>query len=110
MDRNRFDCLTRSFGAASTRRNAMKLAVAGGLGALGLAGASQALAKCDGAGKSCRKNKNCCRGLRCNKPVGAVTGTCQYKGGCGKKNQYCKDNRDCCGGFRCDSKTNSCQR
>jgi len=108
VDRNRFDCLTRSLGAASTRRNAMKLAVAGGLGALGLAGAAETLAKCDGAGKSCRKNKNCCRGLRCNVPVGAVTGTCEYKGGCGKKNQYCKDNRDCCGGLRCVN--NTCQR
>jgi hypothetical protein len=100
--------LTRSLGNASTRRNVMKLALAGGLGVLGLAGASETFAKCDGVGKTCRKNQNCCQGLRCNVPAGAVAGTCEYKGGCGKQRQYCKINRDCCGGLRCVD--NGCAR
>ncbi len=71
MDSSAFDKLVRLVGGGSTRRIALKSALAGGaLTAVGLASSAMETAakkkkkkkKCKKAGSPCTKNKQCCHG------------------------------------------------
>ena len=99
MDTSKFDCLTKTVSATSSRRAGIAAMAGGLLAALGIR-AEEALA-CSHKGQACVINRNCCAGMTCKIPEGETEGTCKYKGGCGEKNAWCKENRDCCGGFTC---------
>jgi hypothetical protein len=101
LDSERFDCLTRSLGAETSRRNIAKalagVALAGALAPFGVDAAPEAAKRCGGKHDKCKKNKDCCKGLKCKH-----NGKCKYKNSCGgKKNDYCKKNSDCCSGLKC---------
>ena len=108
MDGTRFDQLTRSVGAETTRRGALRAAAAGALALLGLETLGEdALADKGYDGDKCKKNKNCGTGLQCKgskKKRKDNKGRCRYKDGCGKKDDYCKNNDDCCGSRKCRDK------
>ena len=125
MDSNQFDRLTRSFGAAATRRNALRGLAAGLLGATGLGATLSEIdarrrrrrrnrnRRCGAQYAGCNSERDCCEGLICQelKNPGAeaeFSGTCAYRRGCGKKNDYCQKNRDCCRQFQC--KGRRCKR
>lgn len=105
MDGHRFDLLTRSVGAETTRRGALRAAAGGALALLGLQTLNEeALAEKGFDGDRCKKNKNCGAGLFCKggkKKRKNNKGRCRYQDGCGKKGDYCKNNSDCCGTRKC---------
>lgn len=115
MDSTHFDRLTRSVGAATTRRAALRGLAAGLIGVAGIgAGLTETDARkrskgrCGKREQGCKTKKDCCEGLICKKiqPAGeavseAFDNVCAYKRGCGKKNAYCDKNRDCCSKFVC---------
>lgn len=110
MDADQFDDLSRTIGGQPDRRSALRAAVAGALGLLGLSAAGDgALAKKGFEGDKCKKNKQCGTGLKCKgakkkKHKKDKKGKCRYKDGCGTKDDYCKNNDDCCGSRKCRDK------
>lgn len=104
LDADRFDCMTRSLGAETSRRGIAKAlagaALAGVAAPLGLSALDAYAKNCNGKGGKCKKNGDCCKGLKCKN-----NGKCKYKNSCGgKKGQYCKKNKDCCSGLKCKGK------
>lgn len=108
MDGQRFDSLTRSLGAATSRRGIAKALAGmamGGVGApLGLGVMDASAKNCSGEGGSCKKKNKCCNGLKCNNKK-----KCKYQHSCGgKKGDYCQNNGDCCNKLKC--KGNKCKK
>ena len=63
MDGSRFDNLSRAFSLSSTRRSAIRAAVAtaiGGASVVALAESGSAQVVCRSAGQACTRNKQCC--------------------------------------------------
>jgi hypothetical protein len=123
MDSSQFDRIARSFGAAASRRTALRGLAAGLLGAVGLGSSLDAIEarrrrrrrgddrnrRCGAQYDGCNDERDCCEGLVCirlSNPNAEqkFEGTCGYKRGCGKKNDYCRRNHECCRSFRCRGK------
>jgi hypothetical protein len=112
VDDNRFDSLTRKVGEQTDRRSMLKAATAGALGLMGLGVLGREALAQDVSieskgydGDKCQKNKDCKKGLRCDKNNNKKNGRCEYKNNCGgKKGDACKNNGDSCGGFKCKNK------
>ncbi len=108
MDDKQFDQIARLTGDAVTRRRAMRGGVAGLMAAAGFRTAAAEDAPidplgCKGESGKCKKNGDCCKGLKC-----ANNGTCKYPQGCGTKDDYCEKNNDCCNKFTCDTNKRKC--
>ena len=109
MDAQRFDTLSRSVGAETSRRYMPRATVGGALGLLVGLGAlgDGALAKKGFDGDRCKNNKNCGTGLECRggkQKKRDNKGKCRHEDGCGKKGGACKNNGDCCGSRKCRDK------
>ncbi len=110
MDSNRFDDLTRGLTATCSRRTALTGLAAGAL-SLGLAkgvlaqsvepsGCKVRRCKKGQLNDKCKKNGECCGGLKCKNKK------CKFKNGHGGAGDWCKNDRDCNAKFFC--KKNQC--
>jgi hypothetical protein len=88
----RFDDLTRNLGAATSRRQALKVlgATVGGLLAFGSTTDAMAKKHCRPNGSKCHQHKHCCSGIcdpnthTCRAPLLGCSGGCSNEGGsCG---------------------------
>ena len=116
MDGLKFDRLTRQLRAGSSRRQALAV-----LAALGLGGAlastdlqSAAAAKNKKLGETCNKAKECQSGLHCNSLFNNKVCNTSGTRCCAKSGQKCPHGDcDCCKGFSCkfnqDSSKQKCQ-
>jgi hypothetical protein len=103
LDGQQFDRWTKLLGGTS-RRDALKVLVAGLAAGPLAAGTSGALAqvsteRCGKQGDRCNDNSDCCSNFKCKNDK------CRSKdnnnGNCGKDGDRCNDNRDCCSNFKC---------
>lgn len=106
MDSRRFDALTKQLYALTTRREGLRVLIAGlGAGAIGLAIPGGAAA-CKSRGSPCKKSEQCCSGgCEDKKKVKKRSGefkkdkvgkcACSFRGG------RCKERSDCCGTAPC---------
>lgn len=115
MDSERFDRLTATLGAATSRRTAAQALAAT------LAGASVVRAmmpsaavaatpaedveteRCGGKRAKCTRNGECCDGLKCKggDSLMGEPGKCKFKSGHGKKGDWCKKDSDCKSSLNC---------
>jgi hypothetical protein len=118
VDHAQFDRVARAFGAATSRRLALRGLAVSLLGGVGLGAilkdASAQRRRCGAQYAGCNQERDCCHGLICKNLVNPhaeaeFSGTCAYRRGCGRNNDFCKRNRDCCTRqYRCQNRR--CQR
>ena len=118
MDDSQFDRITRSLGAAATRRATLRSLAAGLLATTGLGALLDKVdarrngrhnnkrRRCGKQYAGCNEDNDCCHGLICKELTNPHASadfnkTCAYKRGCGLKDDFCGKNRDCCRNFRC---------